>query len=274
MRKEIDSVQTSLHAWGAANQVRFDQGKESFAILHRGHGEGEPFKILSAVYDTKLRMHLAVAKVAAEAGWRAKAILRVRKFFTRRQLIRHFKSQVLSYIESSLVAFGHAANSVISALDNVQVRFLKALGISEEEGIQYFNLAPLHVRRCISTLGMFHKISMGTGPSHLAGLFPSVPKRACGFPTRQLVARHNKQILDRVGGSSTDAFRRSAFGLVRVFNFLPENIVEIKKTSLFQSKLQKAVVKYLCSSTREWHIFLSSACERMSISAFQSYFDG
>ena len=275
VRMEIERVQTSLHAWGAANQARFDQGKEKFAMLHRGHGEGEPFTILSALYDTKLRMHLAINKAAAEAGWRVKAILRVRKFFTRRQLIRHYKSQVLSFIESSSVAFSHAADSVICKLDNIQVRFLKALGLTEEDGIRDYNLAPLHVRRCISTLGMLHKLSLGTGSCHIAELFPQEPKRVCGFSTRQLVARHDKQILDRVGGSSTDAFRRSAFGLVRVFNFLPAKIVDIVNTSLFQSKLQKAVTRYsYLTTTRQWQFLLSDACDRMSIKAFQSYFDG
>ena len=44
--EDMLSTQAACHAWGRANQVKFDAGKEAFAVLHRRDGFGEDFKML------------------------------------------------------------------------------------------------------------------------------------------------------------------------------------------------------------------------------------
>ena len=55
---------------------------------------------------------------------------------------------------------------------------------------------------------------------------------------------HNQQITCYVGPKSPVYFRRSIFGLVRVYNKLPAEIVAAESTSIFQHRLQ-AMLKTL-----------------------------
>ena len=73
--------QASLHKWGSGNRVLFDPSKKSFHILHRLHSSDDTFKILGVTFDSKLLMHTAVRTLAIQAGWRLKALLRVKRFF-------------------------------------------------------------------------------------------------------------------------------------------------------------------------------------------------
>ena len=80
--ESLKAVQAELHSWGAANQVLFDASTESFYVLHRRRPHGEDFRVLGCWFDTKLLMHTAARHVATEAGWRLRALLRSRRFFT------------------------------------------------------------------------------------------------------------------------------------------------------------------------------------------------
>ena len=51
---EFRKCQKELHERDGANQVRFEQSKESLHILDRASPVGTSFKILSAVFDGKL----------------------------------------------------------------------------------------------------------------------------------------------------------------------------------------------------------------------------
>ena len=46
LHTEMQARQSKLHSWGAANQVVFDPGKESFHIIHATQAEGEGFTSL------------------------------------------------------------------------------------------------------------------------------------------------------------------------------------------------------------------------------------
>ena len=41
--EDLRAAQSELHAWGRANQVAFDPGKNSFHVLHRRLHQGEDF---------------------------------------------------------------------------------------------------------------------------------------------------------------------------------------------------------------------------------------
>ena len=56
---------------------------------------------------------------------------------------------------------------------------------------------------------------------------------------------HNRQIACYVGPKSPVCFRRSIFGLVRVYNRLPAEIIPAESTSIFQHRLQIMLKKKL-----------------------------
>jgi hypothetical protein len=118
---------------------------------------------------------LAAAKhVATAAGWRLKVLLRSRRFFTTPELVRLYKAQVLSFVESSTPALFHAAPSTLAWIDRVQARFLREVGLSEMEALRYFRLAPLRSRRDMAMLGALHRVNLSLAPSQLEAFFPKL----------------------------------------------------------------------------------------------------
>ena len=94
---------------GAANQVKFDPLKESFHLLRRVKPLGPSFKLLGILFDTKLLMHEGARAIAVEAGWRLQAALRPGRFFSAPEVVRLYKSLVLSFIESGTPGGGFRA---------------------------------------------------------------------------------------------------------------------------------------------------------------------
>ena len=63
---QVARCQDRLHSSGEANGVEFDPSKESSHVVSRSGPHGADFRILGAIFDTKLRMHAAVHEVAEE----------------------------------------------------------------------------------------------------------------------------------------------------------------------------------------------------------------
>ncbi len=273
MLDECRQCQSSLHSWGRANSVKFDPTKESFHILHRQRSHGDDFLLLGILFDCELRMHSAISRLAREAGWRLQAILRPRRFFRQFELMNLYKALVLSYLESGLSAYFHAAPFVLMPIDRIQKRLLRELELSEFEALERFKLAPLCTRRDIGMLGLLHRISKGDAPTQLAELFPKSPPARPRFgPQSRLhatVQRHDQQFVERTG--HTDVFRRSLFGLVASYNLLPQSVVDISCVSAFQSRLQKAILKVARRGIDDWPRVLSGGVIRRQV-AFQQLF--
>ena len=75
-----------------------------------------------------------------------------------------YEARVLSYIESRTAAVHFACTSHLDHIDKVQKRFLRELGISEEEALVKWKLAPLGTRRDIAIPGVLHRTALGGGP--------------------------------------------------------------------------------------------------------------
>ena len=105
-------------------------------------------------------MLFAAKHVATEAGWRLTTLLRGRRFFTTLELVRLYKVQILSYMESSTPALYHAAPSILARIDRVQERFLREIGVTQKEALNDYRLAPLSSRRGMGLLGALHKINL------------------------------------------------------------------------------------------------------------------
>ena len=161
-----------------------------------------------------------------------------------------YKSQLLSYLEYRTAAIYHACDTILAPLDKFQDRFLKELGISAEDALFHFNLAPLQCRRDMAMLGMLHRTALGKGPDHFQHFFQaSIADRHF---TRSGSCRHNRQLVDIKDRHFLEIERRSALGLIWVYNRLPAEIVYYDTVKGFQTALQKLLIERLISGCDDW----------------------
>ena len=247
---DLRSCQEQVHEWGRKNRVTFDSGKEELAVLHHLHGEGKDFRLLGPVFDTKLRMHSAVQKLLGKARPKVQALLKTRRFYSTANLVNQFKTHVLCVLESCTAAVYHAADTTLEPLDRVLTSFLKDLGLSAAEAFLHYNLAPLALRRDLAMLGLLHKCNLGLAHPQLQALYPQVTLPRGQHRTRLSEQRHGHQLLERCKGHFLETTRRSVFGLVRVYNFLPEEAVSATTVEAFQATLT-ALARHRCARGEE-----------------------
>jgi hypothetical protein len=240
--KSAKSCEEELHAWGKANQVEFDLGKESCHILASSGAFGGEFKLLGVHFDPALTMKSAVNDVVTEAGWKIKMLIKSRRFCTDAELVMLYKTNLLSYLEYRTPAIYHATRDHLSRLDRVQAKFLHDVGIDEVAALMEFNLAPLAVRRDIAMLGLIHRTALGKGPQHFRQHFKVISPGCLKDPREEIR-----------GGLAT----RSAFGLVAVYNLLPGACKKLHKVRFFQAALQNYVKEAACGGCDDWKQMLS-----------------
>jgi hypothetical protein len=248
----MNNCQSELHKWGQANQVVFDPTKESKHILSYEDPDGDSFRLLGITWDVRLTMKDTVDEVVSEANWKMHTILKTRRFYCDAELIGLYKAHLLSFLEYRTAAVYHARRDVLERLDRVQQRFLRDCGVDEETALFNFNLAPLAVRRDIAMLGLIHRTVLGGGSQDfkehfkLAGQSEVVPVR-----------RHRNHLKDLPHAARTSAVKRSALGLIAVYNLLPAHAAESLTVPLFQKALQ-IIVKQRCQDgCEDWRHTLS-----------------
>ena len=255
LHAEMHQCQYELHKWGKANQVTFDPAKESKHILALTGGEGHNFRLLGVPFDHALSMRDAVVELVSEAGWKMGAILRSGRFFTDAELVNLYKSQLLSYLEYRTAAIYHACENILAPLDKFQTRFLRELGISLEDALVHFNLAPLSCRRDMAMLGVLHRAALGKGPEHFKKFFTlSTAEHHC---TRSGQGRHSRQLMDIRNEHFLEIERRSALGLIWVYNRLPPEIARHNTVKEFQTSLQHLLKDRVAAGCSDWMITLS-----------------
>jgi hypothetical protein len=255
---ETQKCQSSLHAWGEANQVVFEATKESLHIVDARHPIGDNFKILSVIYDPRLNMFDAVHHFCSEAGWRLKSLLRTTRYYNNADLVRLFKCNVLSFIEGATPAIYHAAPSILTPLDDLFESFLTHIGISFECALAEFNLAPLSMRRDIAMLGMLHKVSLDAAPNSLCRLFRRRPQNLLNYCASDR-PRHARQLHDPVEFNHPVIIKRSAYGLIRVYNALPGHVLSAKTAKSFQRKLQKLAKEAASANAADWQLMFHAS---------------
>jgi hypothetical protein len=237
----------------------FEPTKESMHILDRVRPAGDQFKILSVVYDTRLTMHEAVYQFCTEAGWRLKTLLRTQRFYSTRSLVRMFKCHILSFIEGATPAIYHAAPSILKPLDDILVDFISQAGISEEQSLCSFNLAPLGMRRDIAMLALLHKVSLGTAPEPICKLFRPRHGTLDSFDFGFSFQAHQRQLHDPVCFSHPPMVQRSVYGLIRVYNGLPSFILDAPAPKPFQNRLQKLAKDAAQASKANWQLMFHAS---------------
>ena len=258
---DLQRCQQNVHQWGEANRVEFDPTKEEFAVVHHREGEGPDFRLLGPVFDSKLLMHKAVQKVLGKARPKLQALLQTQRFYSTGAMVEQFETHLLCTLESCNAAIYHAADSVLEPLGHVQETFLRKVGLTKEEAFLEYNLGTLSWRRDAAMLGLLHKCTLGQAHPRLRELFPSVTRQPAVYSTRYAERRHSKQLLERCTGDFLELTRRSLFGLVRVYNFLPELVVQTDTVKEFQALLT-ATAKEHCRQGRAWESMYSPRCTR------------
>ena len=237
--RSIKNCQTELHKWGAANQVAFDPSKESQHVLSLTDPAGGVFRLLGVPFDTELSMAAAVSEIVSAAGWKLRTLLRTRRFYNDAEMIVFYKAHLLSYLEYRTAAIYHATRAILGRLDAVQTRFLRDVGVDEVTALVTFHLAPLSARRDIAMLGVIHRTILGKGPDQFKQFF-------------QRETAHTVRLVDPRRISRAPLIKRSALGLVAVYNMLPHNVVCMQSVSAFQKGLQDILGKYAATSHPQW----------------------
>ena len=248
---DLHACQEAAHDWGATNRVCFDGTKEAFRILHGRQTHGECFKYLGVKFDTRLLMSEEINRILSRSRPKVKAILRSQRYYSTKQLIQQFKTHVLCIQEGSTAAFFHAASSHLEILNVIQRDFVAKVGLSDEEAFIDHNLAPLKIRRNIAALGFLHRVTLGLAHPDIAKLFPPEPNASHRFRTRLSINRHGKQLMDRCDGTQNDLVHRSFFGMVRVYNLLPDRAIEKQTVHTFQRELT-SMARKLCHTSHQW----------------------
>ena len=260
---DLLKCQTELHRWGRANGVRFDATRESTHMISLANPSEGTFKLLGATFDTRLTMKSCVDELVHEASWRLTSVLRGRTYQTTAELVAVYKAKVLSYVETRTPAVYHASDSVLKRIDALQHRLLRELGVSAGTAIHDWNLAPLETRRDIAMLGVIHRAVLGMGPPHLRRFFRLAAPAACQR-TRADVRRHHRHLEDPREGRYLEVLRRSALGLIGVYNLLPSDVVDAPSVQPFQRLLQALVQGAEWTSVPNWHRVLSPRLEMAS----------
>jgi len=244
IKTNLETCQKELHEWGAANQVAFDAGKESQHILSLSSPMGAGFKLLGVSFDEELAMADAISELVSTASWKLKTLLRTRRFYSDADLILLYKAHLLSFIEYRTPAIYHATRDVLCRLDDVQKKFLRNVSVDEVTALAEFHLAPLSVRRDLAMLGLIHRTMLGKGPPQFAEHF-------------KLDGSRHKSLHDPRKDCKSPLIKRSALGLIAVYNLLPSHVVAARSVKEFQRGLQHIVCKAAQSEHPRWREMLS-----------------
>ena len=247
---EVARCKEELQRWGQANSVTFDSGKESAHVLCKDTPEGEELKALGILFDGKLTMTSTVKEMVSEAQRRIRVLERSASYFEVAQLLTRYKARVLSYLEYRTAAVYHATDTVIEPLDRVQTSFLKKLGVEEVTALVEFRLAPLSCRRDMAMLGLIHRAVLKKGSEHFQRFFYQEETRKLG--TRLAAGRHKKQLADYRKCRFLEILRRSALGLVAVYNLLPPELVATGTVREFQTQLQNYLTSRAVRGCHDW----------------------
>ena len=132
------------------------------------------------------------------------------------------------------------------------------MGCTDVEALVYWNLAPLEARRDMAMLGLIHRTVLGEGPAHFQRFF-KVSETGTGHWTRlgKRKHEHDRQLVQAHFTKCPELQRRSALGLVAVYNLLPKQVVSQKTVKDFQGELQNVLVERATAGCENWALTFS-----------------
>ena len=88
-------------------------------------------------------------------------------------------------------------------------------------------------------LGLIHRTILGKGPSQFTEFFRRDPQ-------------HSAKLVDPRATLRSPLIKKSALGLVAIYNLLPHKIVCTKTVSAFQKGLQELIVSFAVTGHPQW----------------------
>ena len=198
-------------------------------------------------------MKSAIERILVQIRPKIAAILRTRQHYDAKDLIGQFKTHVWGIMEQNNGAIFHASRYLLEKLDSCQRSFLKKLDMNEEAAFLDFNFAPPSLRRDIGILGMLHKRVLGLAHPIFDRLLP-FHCESHGAST----GSHTKQLYGHIlqADFQLHLHKRSIFGMVHIYNRLPQEIIDSETVALFQSKLTK-LARSSCKEELAWQAMFS-----------------
>jgi len=144
-------------------------------------------------------------------------------------------------MEYSCGCISHASKTQLDRLDAAQRRFLHGLQIDERIALRVYNLAPPSLRRGIAIQGLIHKRVLGLAHSAFNSLLPFASVAPGTLHNKQLDS-HALQVVAYHG-----LFARSLFGVVGIYNHLPQVVINFDNVSDFQGALTN-IAKWRCNN--------------------------
>ena len=167
-------------------------------------------------------------------------LLRTHRFYSSRDTINLYKVYILLQIEYRTPVLLHASDSVLMPLDMIQNRFLSKIGITIEDAALHFKLIPLRQRRQIAVLGVIQRTVLKKGPKQFWKWF----ERDVEFQ-RTHYPKHNRSLKEVVYHQASAYLKRSLLGMIKIYNWLPQHIVNTANVKDFQHELQNLVLHHI-----------------------------
>ena len=158
-----------------------------------------------------------------------------------------YKAHLLSYLEYRTPAIYHAKREALQKLDRVQSKLLSDIGVDEVTALIEFNLAPLSARRDMAMLGVIHRTALGKGPRHFKQLF---------------ALDYDGRIVDPRRKFKGELIKRSALGLVAIYNMLPVSCKTMGSVKDFQRSLQDIMKERASQGCLDWE---KKFCPRIAL---------
>ena len=220
-------------------------------MIHPTRGVGVDLKLLSCLVDTKVLMVSEINATLAKARSKVTSFLRLRLFFSFSDMVSQYKIHIWSFTEYINGCIYHAAPSHLEKIDKLQEHFLHELQSNAAHAFKQENFAPPTLRRDIGMLGLIHKRVLGLAHPAFDSLLPFQPHSFYVANAGNIFIRHDKQIYNHNMECSNNAvFQRSIFGLVYLYNRLPQRIIDKNSVSMFQSELT-SIAKRRCHDNIE-----------------------
>ena len=235
--RELEILSKGAARMGPHEPSSLRSQKGSFHILSFSEPYGEDFKLLGVTFDVGMTMRGTVDELVAETSWKLKMLLRTARFYSSGELISLYKAHILSFVEYRTLAVYHATRDLLKRIDKIQSKFLEAAGIDDGEALMSFSLAPLETRRDIAMLGVLHRTVLGKGPPHFRKLFQIETGRTIRDPRTYMKGA---------------IVKRSALGLVFIYNQLPASLRNASRVKVFQGELQNLLKERLSSGCSAW----------------------
>ena len=112
----------------------------------------------------------------------------------------------------------------------------------------------------MAILGLLFKISIGKAPPSLSSLFPPASGLldSHGFVGNRRL--HSRALKDPIEPGHPPLLQRSIFGMISVFNHLPQQLVDCHSVKSFQRALQFRAKEAAISHAPSWQLLYAAPC--------------